>query len=96
MELRKESDAQRQRQTTRRTNGQYDKAPRCMCCGKSAGFDFLSDRRTDSTDSAGNKWGDIALVLCEKCGTKLDAMADAEAFALMQSKKQARKAVTAS
>ena len=80
----KRTPAQRERQDSQhRDGGKYAKVNPCYLCGKSAGVNYSSDRRTDTTDSAGNDWGDIALVLCARCAKKLDAMPDAEAYALM-------------
>ena len=73
----------RRQDNENRENGRYAKVNPCMLCGKSAGQDYYSDRRTDTVDSAGNNWGDIALVLCAKCSRKLDAMSDVEAYALL-------------
>jgi len=73
----------RRQDSEHRENGRYAKVNPCYLCGKSAGQDYCSDRRTDMIDSAGNNWGDIALVLCAKCAKKLDAMPDAEAYALL-------------
>jgi hypothetical protein len=82
-------DAQQRNRTTR---GRYDDGPKCNRCGKSAGHDYYSDRRTDTTDSAGNQWADIALVLCHRCCYHLEALPDAEAYAeMVKAKEKAEK-----
>ena len=73
----------RRQDNEHRENGRYAKVNPCNLCGKSAGQDYNSDRRTDTTDSEGVDWGDIALVLCAKCARKLDGMPDGEAYALL-------------
>lgn len=74
----------RRQDNENRENGRYAKVNPCNLCDKSTGQDYYSDRRTDTVDSQGNNWGDIALVLCGKCARKLDKMADAEAYALLR------------
>jgi len=64
-----------------RDKGRYAKVNPCYRCGKSAGVDYLSDRRTDMTDSCGNKWDDIALCICQRCAVYLDKLDDAAAWA---------------
>jgi len=75
---------ERLRQGHREANGRYAIVNACYCCGKSAGEDYWSDRRTDTVDSAGNGWGDLALVMCPPCARLVDVMPDAEAFAFMR------------
>ena len=74
--------AQRQRQSHRERTGKYALVNPCYLCGKSAGEDYWS-HHADETDSAGNSWGDLALVLCFKCYNKLVVMPDQQAFDLM-------------
>ena len=69
-----------------RDRGKYTKVNPCYLCGKSAGVDYFSDRRTDRVDSAGNSWDDIALCLCADCHHKLAALPDAEAYQLARKK----------
>jgi hypothetical protein len=69
----------------------------CYVCGRCVPEDaYFSDRRTDSGPVASlvalllrgvdpYVWGDVALVLCESCATKGEAMPDAEAFAFYAS-----------
>jgi hypothetical protein len=55
----------------------------CYVCGRDAGELYYSDRRTDSgpvDGRLGETWGDVALVLCESCSRRGEAMPDAEAF----------------
>ena len=59
MRTKKQIERQRFREA-----GKYAKVNPCQLCGKSAGVDYCSDRRTDSVDSCGNRWADIALALC--------------------------------
>jgi hypothetical protein len=66
--------------------GRFAKLNPCYGCGKSAGKDYYSHPLTD------NGWGDMALVLCEKCGSAtqhmwhpLDFIAYAEAHGGMTS-----------
>lgn len=72
-----------------RTRGKYAKVNPCNVCGKSAGVDYLSDHRTDTTDSAGNHWGDIALCLCGKCATRLADLPDQQAYEIVSGKREA-------
>lgn len=65
----------RERQT-RTSDGRYAELNPCYVCGKSAGENYRSDSRTDTDD-----FGDIALVLCDPCAEKGEAMPDAEALA---------------
>ncbi len=73
----------RERQDYRSTDGRYATVNPCQICGRSAGIDYCSDRRTDCVDSAGNSWGDKALCLCGRCATKLEKLADAAAYAIV-------------
>lgn len=61
----------------------------CYVCGCCVPEDaYFSDRRTDSGPVVGvdgHVWGDAALVLCETCATRGEAMQDAEAFAFYAS-----------
>jgi len=81
-EARRLTPAQVARQAYRRGNGQYDEVHRCYCCKGRVGVDYASDQRTDTVDSAGNSWGDCALVLCDSCCTGLAALPDADAYAV--------------
>lgn len=75
------TSAQRERQQTKhRDNGRYAKVNPCYICGKSAGIDYLSDHRSDSTDSEGNEWNDEALCLCGTCGPALAKLPDGQAY----------------
>ncbi len=70
-------------QTRRRRNGQYDFGPRCYACNKLAGEDYCSHPFTDSVDSDGEQWGDIALVLCGRCADAtlhMNTVAEFEAY----------------
>ena len=63
---------QQERQNYRRANGQYAEVNTCYRCGKSAGVDYYSDRRTD------NLVNDEALCLCAKCAKYMDKLSDAD------------------
>lgn len=65
-----------------RNKGKYAKVNPCYVCSKSAGEAYCSDSRTDSPD-----WGDVALVLCEPCATKGEALPEAEALAFYKNGK---------
>lgn len=74
------TERQRERQNHRDRAGRYATSP-CYRCGRSAGVNYLSDRRTDSTDSNGNRWGGRALCLCAPCAEHLDLLDDTAAWA---------------
>ena len=65
-----------------RSHGQYAKVNPCYICDKSAGEDYLSDPRTDTIDSNGVSWDDIALCLCPRCSKELASLPDDWAFAI--------------
>jgi hypothetical protein len=83
--MRTEKQVERQRF---RDAGRYSKVNPCQLCGKSAGVDYWSDRRTDTVDACGNRWNDVAIALCEACAAKLDKMPDGEAYAYASSHQQ--------
>lgn len=71
---------QRERQWTRDRTGRYEVMNECQVCDKRIGAEYYSDNRTDTTDSAGNGWGDCALVLCARCCEGLGKLDDQAAF----------------
>ncbi len=68
------SPAQLERQR-HRDQGKYAAVNPCYACGKSAGVDYYSHPLTDCGD-----WGDLALVLCKKCGEATAEMTRPEEF----------------
>jgi len=68
------------RQKHRAPDGKYAKVNPCYICSKSAGEDYFSDPRTDTKDSEGNEWGDVALCLCCRCCGKLAKLPDGQAY----------------
>jgi hypothetical protein len=68
------SRRQESRQKHREQSGKYAKVNPCYHCGKSAGDDYCSDRRTD------NEFNDEGLCLCRACCDFLDGLADEEAL----------------
>lgn len=66
-----------------RTNGKYAKTNACYQCGKSAGVEYFSDRRTDTTGANGEHFRDLGLILCKRCCAKSDGLDDAEAFVFL-------------
>lgn len=72
--------AQHARQAYRDSEGRYAEVNRCYCCDKRVGVDYCSDARTDTIDSAGNNWGDVALCLCQRCAKGLETLPDNTAF----------------
>jgi hypothetical protein len=78
--MKERTPAQRSRQQYRDRGGRYAETFRCYLCDRNAGEAYQSDRRTDTTDTAGNEWGDVALCLCARCAKGLEALGDAEAF----------------
>jgi len=73
------SPLQRERQSHReKSGGKYAKVNPCYCCGKTAGLDHRSDSRVD--DPAHPGFTAAALVLCDKCADKGEAMSDADAL----------------
>lgn len=69
----KMTPAQNKRQAYR-SRGQYAKVNPCYRCGKSAGEDYRSDRRTDDLID------DQAMCLCDPCANLLAALTDEELF----------------
>lgn len=63
---------QAKRQSTREGNGRYAKLNPCECCGRSAGADYCSDDRCNTTGHG--------LILCAKCCGNLSTMDDAQFF----------------
>lgn len=66
---------QQERQNYRKANGQYAEVNTCYRCGKSAGVNYRSDRRTDGLVD------DEALCLCAKCCKYMDKLSDADFLA---------------
>lgn len=79
--LQEMTPAQRARQYVRERNGQYAENLKCYCCdGRVPTDNYCSDKRTDTEDSEGNSWGDVALFLCRRCCSELDKLPDGQAF----------------
>jgi len=76
------TEAQTERQHHRRQNGRYAEVFPCQICRRSAGLHYCSDRRTNTVDAAGNQWADSAIQLCQRCAARLNALPDAEAYAI--------------
>lgn len=71
------SPAQRARQQREhRSGGRYAKVNPCDACGKSAGVNHFSDRRTDIIDG----FSDF-ICLCERCANAGEKLGDDEALA---------------
>lgn len=68
--------AQQSRQRARNSAGRYEEHYPCFRCGKSAGADYTSDRRTDEVLSSGYRVDDRALCLCLPCGAHTNALGD--------------------
>lgn len=73
------TEAQQARQKARSSSGRYGKLHPCYVCGKSAGHNYCSDRRTDTGEFA-----DLGLCLCLRCYRKVDAMDDETALAFLR------------
>lgn len=79
------SPRQKNRQLRRSSHGTYQNYNRCECCDIPVdGDDVFSDIR-DAWRQAGERgrYGDLGLVLCEKCSLMLSDMNDEEAFAAL-------------
>lgn len=68
-----------QRRQKHRDSGKYAKVNPCYRCGKSAGDNYWSDRRTDSL------LNDEAICLCTPCRDLLDKMTDEQIVAEVKS-----------
>lgn len=66
MEIRTPKQKERQKYRIP-SNGRYSQVNRCNICNKNAGIDYYSHHLTDTIDSNGEDWGDLGLVLCERC-----------------------------
>lgn len=75
--VRSAAQVERQRKDYR-ANGRYAKVNPCEVCHKSAGVDYYSDERVDGA------FHGYGLVLCGECATRLSALSDAEALALLE------------
>lgn len=79
---------QKERQSTRaKKTGRYTKLNPCEGCGKSAGANYYSDDRCNS-----RTWAGRGLVLCSRCGAKLENMGDVEGLAWLVEQETARRA----
>ncbi len=64
------------RQSWRSADGRYAETYPCNRCGRSAGVDYYSDRRTDCVLANGRRVDDEALCLCKPCADLLDTLDD--------------------
>ena len=69
--------------------GRYESYPRCYGCGKVVSPDaYASHPLTDCAGDDGEDWGDTALVLCDRCAVRTEAIRNASEFRAFRDRKK--------
>jgi transcription elongation factor Elf1 len=74
------SEKQTTRQKERNSNGRYKEMAHCEVCNKALGNDYYSDNRCN------DELHGLGLVLCAKCGVKIEQMETKEAYEFLKSR----------